>query len=663
MRAALLATVPNPYSHARVDDAWERLPADVGEIHRATFDGCVRLVGDVAGGRQSHGAVLAGQPGAGKTHALARLRRHVVEGERGWFVYVRPITGPDRFFRHVLRALAGDILRPPHGVVAVSQLEVALARHLMAETNAPAQRVAGWWETVRAHHREPESVERFLRAALDPIAEATGLDLHVARVVGQLAARLHRPEARAWLLGRAVTEEDCRLLGVPGSLDDEAAAEEAAVTLLAIGGEGFPVVLAFDQIEGLQRTRDDTESLMAFAHGVDRLFSRVRNVAALTCVQVAFLNDLAEAVGIALYRGRLAERVIPSVGPLSAREVVDLARQRASASTDLQAVRLFLLGGGATAEPGLTDPLWPLSTADLEVLATQAPTPREVLFACRDLFEQQRAAPEAGVTPAPPPPPASDPLEGVWNAALDRERDTPVDVIDEGVYVDGLLRAIDATSPTLRAERSRVKDVDLEVSSPGATVGVSVCNAEHMTSLAGRLRRLVGEAGRGRFDRLCLVRDARLPIKATAVATNRYLAELREAGAILARPPVEAYVALAAIRNLLAEAAAGDLTVDGRTVEPAQLKDWLAQHPPDAVVDLVSEVAGAPSAPSPDGGLERAREALARLKVADLGSLAEETGLSPDAIRGLAAETGSGLALIDGTPPVVFLHPDAVERA
>ena len=48
------------------------------------------------------------------------------------------------------------------------------------------------------------------------------------------------------------------------------------MTLLSLAGPGFPVVLAFDQIEGLQRTREDKAGLMAFAHGVDRVFSRAR---------------------------------------------------------------------------------------------------------------------------------------------------------------------------------------------------------------------------------------------------------------------------------------------------------------------------------------------------------------------------------------------------
>ncbi|GIX48309.1 MAG: hypothetical protein KatS3mg131_2520 [Candidatus Tectimicrobiota bacterium] len=94
-----------------------------------------------------------------------------------------------------------------------------------------------------------------------------------------------------------------------------------------------------------------------------------------------------------------------------------------------------------------------------------------------------------------------------------------------------------------------------------------------MTSLAARLRRLLGLVQRGQLPRLLLIRDRRLrDIPATAKATRQYLKQLQESGQRLLRPSAEAYAALAAARRLLNEAEAGDLTVDGRDVSPGELK-------------------------------------------------------------------------------------------
>jgi hypothetical protein len=652
---ALLATVANPFAASRVDNAWESPPVDVSAIHREAYDGCLRLIDTVARDHHSHGAVLTGQPGSGKTHVLARLRRHIVEQERGWFVYVLPVTAPDRFFRHVLHAFASDVMRPPHGTVAVSQLEVALARHFMADSRAPATRVGEWWDRVRAHHGPPAAVAGFLRRQVEPLVEALNLDEQVVTVVAQFAAHLNRPVARAWLLGRSLSEGQCAVLGVGSHLDDEGPAEMAIQTLLRLGGDGFPATLAFDQIEGLQRDREDQEGLRAFANGVAALFGNARNVAALTCAQVSFLEDLRRAVGVALYDGRLKEYGELSLQPLDPAQIAELASRRLAASTDLQQVRLVEQrrhGAGL-------DPLWPLRTAEVEVLAVQSPTPREVLRLCRELLDTAaRAAPAAGAPAARAP----EPLEALWLAAVQQQRDTPVDKIDEGVYVDGLLKAVDAAArPGLASHRSKIKDIDLVLSANDRSIGVSVCHAENMTSLAGRLRRLSGDPARENVDHLCVVRDARLPIPSTARKTREYLQALEGQGAVVVRPPAEAYVALAAIRNLLAESAAGDLTIEGRIVPPVQLKEWLARNFPAPVGDLIDEIAG-PAAGGGAAPTDALVDALRRLKVAELDVVAAAAGLSVETASEAALGAPTLIGVLSGPPVVVFLQPDAAER-
>jgi hypothetical protein len=141
------------------------------------------------------------------------------------------------------------------------------------------------------------------------------------------------------------------------------------------------------------------------------------------------------------------------------------------------------------------------------------------------------------------------------------------------------------------------------------------------------------------------------------------LEQLQQGGVTYSRPPAEAYVALAAIRNLLAEAAAGDLTLDGRTVAPILLKDWLARNAPSAVTDLIEEITGTPATSATNVMRERVLAVIVRTKVAELGAVAAEAQVSPDAIRELLAQSDTGVGLIEGTPPVLFLHPDVVEKA
>ena len=61
-------------------------------------------------GREGTGYFMAMEyvPGLDLRALLARLRHWLYERQAGSFVYVFPVTAPDRFYRHVLQALAGD---------------------------------------------------------------------------------------------------------------------------------------------------------------------------------------------------------------------------------------------------------------------------------------------------------------------------------------------------------------------------------------------------------------------------------------------------------------------------------------------------------------------------------------------------------------------------
>ena len=106
-------------------------------------------------------------------------------------------------------------------------------------------------------------------------------------------------------------------------------------------------------------------------------------------------------------------------------------------------------------------------------------------------------------------------------------------------------------------------------------------------SLARRFRRLRDEILPPK--QIVLVRDPRLPISAHAEKTQSYLRELTEAGVRFVRPSVEAISALQALRTLLAEAQAGDLEIDGETIEPSLVEAWLAEHLSESLQQFANE--------------------------------------------------------------------------
>jgi hypothetical protein len=656
----LLHTVPNPFVQVRVDSAWDTLGLDVPAINDAAFQTCIQTIRDVRTTHQSHGLLLAGLAGTGKTHLLARLRRWLYEQQSGSFVYVLPVTAPDRFHRHVLHAVAGDMLRRPPEGRPLGQMEIAIAHHLMADPHASLDAMASWWDEILSQHPAGLLLFDFLRGSLASVADDLELDPAVLSVVLQHVARLHRSEARAWLLGRPLTEDECAALSVAGTLDDEMRAADALATLVRFAGGRSTLVLAFDQVEGLQTDRTDVVPLLSWGHGIADLLAQTRNVAVVTCAQISFLDDLRQAVGLALFDGRIAERRA-RLDVLSAAQAVELVARRLQRSEELQQVRL--VQRHRIAGEALDDPSWPLGRGPIETLAVKPDlTARKLLVDCRELFDVRRTE----MTGAPPSQAStSETLVDVWERTLAEEAARPIDRIDEGVYVDGLLRAADAIPALgLRASRSKERDVDLRVESGSQSMDVAVCHAENMKSLAARLHRLVEMSRRSPGTRLVVVRDQRLGISPRAKKTREYLDELAALGTRVLRPPKEAYDALAAIRRLLAESAAGDLTLDGREVPPDQLKRWLADDIPAAVRDLAAELGGldAPADPAVDTALEHLHDLLRKEFVVELTSAASGLEQTPDWTRALIERHADTVGRIEGTPELLFLQPEAMAR-
>ena len=666
----LRSTLRNPFLQTRVDNAWDArsVPHDVPSINDKAFNEVLRTIREVRQSRQSHGLLLSGEPGSGKTHVLNRVRRWIQSDEHAWFVYILPITAPDRVYRDILQATVGDITRSAPETHGINQLAIAVARHFMADVQAPIRDIAEWWMRVSAEYPEGDALAAYLQKHLSTLTVPLNLDGSVVRVVAQFLAGRNRAAARDWLLGRSLPEETLTELGVAFDLDDESTALTALTTLVRLGGGEFcTVVFAFDQIEGLQIDPDDRAGLLAFAHAAAQLLALHENVAIVTCSQVSFVGTLETIVGRALY-DRLAERE-SRLNLLTQADALQLTRQRLRSDVDLEQVRLYV-----RKHENVEDPVWPLTSSAIELLSISNVSARHLLLRCRHLFDEwlERNEPAIASSGAPLPAPqpvaqsadVAPPFDDAWESALDEERERPNLKIDDGVIIDGLIRAADSDRGLTAERATKVRDIDVVMRRDARTIGVAVCNAENLTSLSTRLKRLTQINHSKKYDELVIVRDQRLPIKATARATQQHLRTLVEGGARVVRLPAEAYAALAALRRLLADAAAGDLTLAGRRIQPEELKKWLAENTPVIISDAVVSVAGgaAIDSESEQEHVSRLQELLQGRWILPLAVLASDAKLSADELRDVLSRESAVFGTISGDPDLVFLRSDALER-
>ena len=654
----LVSGIPNPFLQDRVDSPWEETFQDVPDINRTAFQSIQNSIKAVYQGNQSRGLILHGEPGSGKTHLLQRLRFFTRKEPRTWFIYIPPFPGPNRFWRHLLERFFYDIcqrsklpdnqisenllMEEGPGQGPLTQIEEALTRHLLGRPLSSTQELARLWADVCKQDPPGESLFRRLMPTFNKLTVQSRLDPDAMKVIRHYLTWNNRSIAYAYLLGRDLPEEELHLLGVTQSLDDEDRARQAVITFCRLAGEHFTIILAFDQIEGLQLRLDDLDGLRTFATQAVDLMSQCHNLLILSAVQTYFLSTFRKAMHESYY-DRIAqdESILTTMLKESAKSLIELRLHTQEEIANLQK------------EDPKRGPLWPFTIKEIEQLVpVGGVSARKFIREARHLFDTKRQV---------PPPPTAD-LGSHWKEQFEEELQKPITRLDEGVYEDGLLKLLEVKPPQgYRVHRGTERDLHILLEWNKEKVGISVSNSENMTSLARQLKRLQDLIVSGKVTRLIFLRDARLPISPTATVTQQRLKELEKSGMQVVRPPAEAYAALNVLRRLWNQAAENDLVIGDSSVPMGELKSWLAEKTPrdlQELIDACQEIA----APLPADLSDKLLEILIGRWVMTIEEVAKKLTMNEADLARFATETPDVVGLLAGPPKVLFLNPESVSR-
>jgi hypothetical protein len=646
MKDALLARArgaPNPFLINRVDSAWEDPPTEVRSINRRAFDQCFQTIDAVRETRRSRGLLLTGEPGSGKSHLLHRVGRRVAEIGKDSFVYIPPVGASGRLYGELLRRVVHDIVRQPHAA-RTTQLESIVIRELLRKDSPITPDHI--WRDMRKRYAPGVALFDTLGGAFEKLTLRLALDPDVALVLRHYLAEHHRLDAYRWLTGYSLPDETLRQLGVNRTLEDDLDARHALFTLSKLAGHESVLVLAFDQLEGMQLRPDDFDGVIQFGSTVSDIVTHCANVAAISCVQQYFHADLNRVLPPAQM-----DRVAQDLGRIELLHAADadlVVGARLAATAELHEARASMPD----------EPLWPLTQAGLRAAlpggVTLGITARAVLNAARVLFARW----QTGVTPGPTAPQSaadalSDRFDRLQGEVLER---TP----DEATLADGVLKLLSLT-PTRRTRRSKLKGIDFEIDRPAGPTGVAVCNSLNMNRLVARLKQIEDALERKTIHRAVLVRDERMGISPAAKVTRARLEQFEKSGNTLLRPSAATYAAIAAARELLATAASGDLAIEGRPISQDDVKAWLLRARPPAAFGLLDTFNDGAS----DATNEMVEQIRSVLQGAWLMPLAEAAALAGVDVQAATSQLTGGQSLIGfilGPPAVVFLRPDGLQR-
>ncbi|MGO8902520.1 MAG: ATP-binding protein [Isosphaeraceae bacterium] len=633
-----LSDILNPFRDTIVSDPWRSSATDVPEIHADVFKTCCLALEEVRSKGSSSSVLIHGEAGSGKTHLLARLRLHCkgVEARavdpiqpETVFVAVRLQTGPQRLWRHLRRSFVEDLLREVDG--ETSQLERILLRRL---------------GEIRQADAGAAGLKKTLDELFDRLSEELQLSRDLCTVLGHLMVGRHLRDARAWLMGDPLPESALSTLDLASSPDDddlEDQAQRVVLDLCRLAGPKIPVVLCFDQIEALLVDPADQTPFAVLGQVIMKLFNETNNLLLISCVQSTFVHHLKLDQPGSVSTPAAARMAVhqTSLSPLRWDDAMRLIRARLSADSGLASLR-----------ESRAQTMWPLDEGELkQAVGARGCTPRKILSICAEKFDAVAKNREDRV-------PVEQFLARTWQERLEESSRSDTSGQVDHILTHGIPLLVHSSAQSWKLQGDRPsRDIDLMLEGPDGRLGISLSNHRDLRSLWPRLKRLPALIKDRRVEKLLLLRDVRLPIGKNAVKVNQLLEELCAQGAQFIRPSHEVLAALDALRRLLSDAKAGDLSNQGATVTPETVQEWLARNMPAVLQDLLEEIVAYPGIGGRNKGTElfdRIQELLIEQPVISVQEAATKLEAGAQDIEQNARANCKSVGVLDGPPVVLF---------
>jgi Cdc6-like AAA superfamily ATPase len=401
-----LAGQPNPFHSSRVDTPFQHF-VDDRKVHEAAFLRLSSVLRSVTSdhNQQSQGAVLVGEPGSGKTHLVMRLADEVLRNNRLLFVR-QPNQAASVLFHIYSRTL--ESLVEPVGDTSHSQLDLLLIRALRRimqdsiedpdlRTSTMDREILAALEEddLRRLGQEGSDARRNRWERLETRLLRWWADRHSAAGSGRQIlqglvrfCRYTQPNlresCRRWLATGECEPVDRELEGLSpwnGELEREEFSLQALRVLGLLSSLDAPLILVFDQLEGLWQ-ENNRPVLLRFAEVVKELFTHMPHTLILVALfpdrWQQFQRDFDGSI-----TGRVGQHVIPleTPRPDQIEEILDMRLE----PLGVKALDLF-------------------SEDDLEQIV-RMPSLRSGLNRASAIFEHRVNGVPLPPVPPPPPPP------------------------------------------------------------------------------------------------------------------------------------------------------------------------------------------------------------------------------------------------------------------
>ncbi len=596
----------------RVDTPWDDVP-DLPSYNDAAYRRIVRSLKQISQdhsqeGAKSRGILVLGEAGTGKTHLLMRVAKNL--SGTNHILFVRKPNNEDAVAQHVWSNIVNSLARTvPTSGKPRSQLDDLLA-HVFSNVLIPGferdvqdgtdvEQRQRWIKSLRSNPynlfemlgegEKRSSNVRIIRKRTLQYLQVTHPDVDqlIARVLITYCFVSREDRKRmllSWLSGQDIDSEEADQMRLPPSwvsITEESSdvsvqkqredqALRAIRTIGTLSTHYQPLILAFDQLEGL---RDEKRLTRALGDILREIFTMTPNLLVLTCIFPSLWNswfqpvlDESAAQRIAQEKAELeplgpqhathllekllessfiAHKLPTSIYPFEASDVGKLISGRVSPRVFIQNARR-MFGGWLDQETGST-----VVAADAESV-TQDDIAEAIRSALTRFEGEQR---RSYGTEIPIEEDFFGRLKSLTQTVLDRSGERPTyDRAACGKFV-------------------MPSNFIVKAGKDGDALCIAVMNSEG-NAFAARARNLnkTFESGE-QFKKLLVVRDRRC--RQIGARSQKYLQYITNRGGIFINAGIDEASLLGALYDTLVAIEEHDLSAKGREIDKRQFVEFL----------------------------------------------------------------------------------------
>ena len=301
-----------PFLSDRVDDPWQSFP-DSEDFNADAFESLEYEIQMVVRDekRQSHGCLILGEAGTGKTHLLMRVVKHL--SKSNYVMFIRRVNNADTITQYIWSSMIQSLVKPLPDIEFGERCQlIAFLTHVFSailkdealkKVNNKVERYQEILDVIKDDpFKIPEVIkdEKFRRAIHNLIRNRVKSDLPEADLsfvdaffkYFYLKDKNRLLEIRTWLEGQIDDPEVLEKINLPAWVKDDQIANylaikeekaESGIHTLSLLSKyyPYPLIVCFDQLEGL---RGQPEIVNRFADVVREIFTRCNNFLVVTCI-------------------------------------------------------------------------------------------------------------------------------------------------------------------------------------------------------------------------------------------------------------------------------------------------------------------------------------------------------------------------------------------